>query len=531
MARNRISLLTGASAGNIGCGRYHGASAGPLRRSDAGSRRRRCRAASGRRAAREETMAAATSEDLLALFDQAPLNRRYWVTFILMSAVFVFDFFDFLVVGYLLAVVGPHWHLTYGQSAVILYSGGLGAIIGALVFGAFSDAFGRKLQIVIGCLICAVSAALIAAIPEGGWWIFAILRFFVGVGLTAAVTPSLTMVVELTPTRHRTIATSFYLVFASAGGFLAPVVSAALLGPLGWRGVALVGFAPAIIAVLTWLLTPESVRWLVAKGRFAEARAEVARYLDLPLAAVPLPTVPPAAVPRGNLLDLLSQPRMFVETILIWGGSSTAGYGIYLWGPTIVALLLKVPVPQAAKYFIFVSGAGVFGKIIVTLVAPLMGRRLLGALWGFGGVVALAAAGYFNNVLIGGMPLLIVLLCCSTFCAEGGFANLAPYTVESYGVRMGARSSGLGQTANGVGKIIGPLSLALIAGTGNIVSPHATQEAVFPAFLFLAFCMLLVGLSFAVLGVETHGRAIALGAGEEEVAAATHSAAAGGEAN
>jgi len=43
--------------------------------------------------------------------------------------------------------------------------------------------------------------------------------------------------------------------------------------------------------------------------------------------------------------------------------------------------------------------------------------------------------------------------------------------------------------------------------------------------------MLLVGLSFAVLGVETHGRAIALGAGEEEVAAATHSAAAGGEAN
>jgi len=247
-----------------------------------------------------------TSEDLLALFDSAPLNRRYWVAFALMSAVFVYDFFDFLVVGYLLAQVAPEWHLTYGQSAVILYSGGVGAILGALVFGALSDAWGRKQQIVIGTFICAFSAGLIAAIPEGAWWLFAILRFFVGIGLTAAVTPSLTVVVELTPTRHRTIATSFYVVFASAGGFLAPLISAALLGPFGWRGVAVVGFGAAVIGVLVWLYTPESVRWLAAKGRFEEARAEVARHLDLPLQSVPLPAVPPTTVPSGNLLDLLS---------------------------------------------------------------------------------------------------------------------------------------------------------------------------------------------------------------------------------
>ena len=30
-----------------------------------------------------------TSDDLLALFDAAPLNRRYWVAFILLSALFV----------------------------------------------------------------------------------------------------------------------------------------------------------------------------------------------------------------------------------------------------------------------------------------------------------------------------------------------------------------------------------------------------------------------------------------------------------
>jgi len=451
-----------------------------------------------------------TSSDLLALFDNAPLNRRYWTIFILMSAVFVFDFFDFLVVGYLLAAVAREWHLTYGQSAIILYSGGIGAIVGAVVFGAFADAWGRKQQMVIGTFICAMSSGLIAFIPEGSWLLFAVLRFFVGVGLTAAVTPSLTVVVELTPTRYRTIATSFYVVFASAGGFLAPAISAAIMGPYGWRRVALLGFVALIIGVLVWLFTPESVRWLAAKGRFAEARAEVARHLGLPLDRVPLPTMPPTAPPRGNLLDLWSQPRMFWETILIWGGSSTAGYGVYLWGPTIVALLLGVPVPKAAAYFVFVSAAGMTGKIVVTLIAPLIGRRVLGVVWGFGGTVALALAGYYNSVFGGGVPLMVVLMCASTFCIEGGFSNLAPYTVESYGVSLGARSSGLGQTANGFGKIIGPLSLALIAGTSQLVSPQQTAEAVFPAFLFLAFCMAPVGLSFLFLGVETHGKAMVL---------------------
>ena len=140
-----------------------------------------------------------------------------------------------------------------------------------------------------------------------------------------------------------------------------------------------------------------------------------------------------------------------------------------------------------------------------------MGRRLLGVVWGFGGVFALGAAGYFNSVLIGSVPLIVVLLAASAFCIDGSFSNLAPYTVESYGVRLGARASGLGQTANGVGKILGPLSLALIAGTANVVSPKATEGAMFPAFMFLAFGMLLVGLSFAILGRETHGRPIALG--------------------
>jgi len=458
-------------------------------------------------------MAVQTSDDLLALFDGAPLNRRYWVTFALMSGVFLLDFFDFFLIAFVMSVIGREWHLTYGQGALILYGAGVGAIIGSLVWGSLSDLFGRKMQTVTGTFICGISAGLIGLVPDGAWVLLAVLRFFVGFGLAAGVTPALTMVVELTPTRWRTGITSFFVVFASAGTLLASFTAATLLEAFGWRGVAMTGFVAVVIGLLVWIFVPESVRWLTAKGRFAEARAEVAKQLELSLDSVPLPTTRPAAQPRASLTELFSvNPRLFWQTILIWGGSSTAAYGYYLWGPTIVALALHVEPAQAAKYFIYVSGTGVIGKIIVSLIAPLLGRRALGVLFGFVAVICLAFAGYYNGALVGGFPLFVILVAASAFFVEGGFSNLAPYTVEQYGVSLGARSSGLGQAANGVGKILGPLALALLAGSDNIIAPKATEAAVFPAFVFLGATMLAVALAYLFLGVETHGRAISLGA-------------------
>jgi MFS transporter, putative metabolite:H+ symporter len=457
-------------------------------------------------------MAEQTSENLLAMFDSAPLNARYWTTFIVMSGVLVLDFFDFFLIAFVMSVIGPEWHLTYGQGALILYGAGVGAIAGSLVSGSLGDVFGRKMQTVLGTLICGICAGSIGLLPTGAWEALAVLRFLVGFGLAAGVTPALTIVVEQTPTRWRTGMTSFFVVFASAGTLLAGFTSATLLHAFGWRGVAMTGFGAIAVGLLAWALVPESVRWLTAKGRFAEARAGVAKQLGLPLSSVPLPTIPPTVQPRASLTELFSvNPRLFWQTILIWGGSASAVYGYYLWGPTIIALALQVEPAQAAKYFVYVSGTGVVGKIVVSLIAPKIGRRSLGIVFGFMAGIILVLAGYFNAALIGGFPVFILLIAASAFFAEGGFSNLAPYTVEQYGVNLGSRSSGLGQAANGVGKILGPLALALLAGSDNIIAPKATAAAVFPAFVFLGGTMLAVMLAFVFLGVETHGRAISLG--------------------
>jgi putative MFS transporter len=451
-----------------------------------------------------------TSEDLLTLFDHAPLNRDYWTSFALLAAVYMFDFFDFFLIAFILAVIGPQWHLTYGQAALILYGSGFGAIVGSLVWGSLGDAFGRKMQTVSGTLICGVSAGLIGFLPTGAFVLLAILRVFVGFGLAAAITPALTIVVEMTPTRWRTGMTTFFVLSASAGPFLASSVAAAFLPALGWRGLAMFGFLPIAIGVLVWLFVPELVRWLTAKGRYDEARTRVAHHLGLSLEKVPLPTVPPAAPPRASLVELYSRPRLFWQNLIAWGCSTTAAFGYLLWGPTIVALALKTPVPQAAKYFVYVTATAIVGRGLVALIVQRIGRRLVGIVFAVLAAVALGVAGYLHAVVIGGLPMFVVAVAIAAFFVDGGLGNIAPYTIEQYGVRLGSGASGLGHAAAGIGKIAGPLALALIAGSGNLIKPQATADAVFPAFLLLAVNMLAVALAFAFLAVEMHRRAMPL---------------------
>jgi putative MFS transporter len=60
----------------------------------------------------------------------------------------------------------------------------------------------------------------------------------------------------------------------------------------------------------------------------------------------------------------------------------------------------------------------------------------------------------------------------------------------------------------GIGKIIGPIGLALIVGSSNIVKPDVTIAAIVPCFLYLGAWSALAGFAYAFIGFETKGRSI-----------------------
>jgi MFS transporter, putative metabolite:H+ symporter len=454
-----------------------------------------------------------TPADLAATYDRAPIGARYWRTFSLLAATQMLDFFDFFIIIYLVVAIGPSWKLTFGQTAVILLSPGVGAVIGALVWGFYADKWGRKPLIVLGTYICAAASASVAAVPDGNWILLALLRFGVGFGLAASATPTGALIVEYTPTRLRTFAGSFIVVANSVGILLAGTTFAVLMGLLGWRGVAALGILPAVVGTLVWIFVPESFRWLISAGRPADARRSVAAALNVRPDTLPMPWVLQAAKQPGGLLDLFSDLRRTALVGLVWFGASTAFYGVYQWGPTIFAQLFKAP--EAAKLFVWVSVVGVAGKILFSVLPQWIGRRRSGELMGYGGALGLVLTGWFHGSVFLGVPAFVVLLMAADLFFEGGLSNIAPYSVEVFGVRLGARAVGLQQAANAIGKIIGPVVLALIAGTSNYVTPQATEAAVFPAFVFFAICSFAVGLCFTLIPMETHGKPLQMDAGPD----------------
>ena len=115
-------------------------------------------------------------------------------------------------------------------------------------------------------------------------------------------------------------------------------------------------------------------------------------------------------------------------------------------------------------------------------------------------------AGYIHSVFVGGVSMFYLLIVAQRFFGDASYAIIGPYTAEIWPAHLRASGMGVGYGTGNIGKVIGPLGLALIVGTSNYVHPQATLEAIVPALLYLAFWYFQAAVAFWLLGFETRGR-------------------------
>jgi putative MFS transporter len=448
---------------------------------------------------------------LLPMLDAAPLSARYWLLITLLVLGLIFELYDFFIAGFIVSAIAPDWHLTFGQTSCILVSAGLGAIAGSLAFGRLADQFGRKFSLVGAGLLCSASAGAIALVPAGDWLTFSLLRFLVGVGYGGASVTQLAMIVEFTPTRLRTLFSSILLAPVAVGMLLASLTFAVYLPFLGWRGVAALGAAPALISLALWRVCPESIRWLTSKGRFDEARQTASRFLGIPEARIP--AFKPSAVhsqSRSPLRELWADRRRFWLVALVYFGFNITITGCYLYGPVMIAQTYDITPRDAAFQFVYVSLVGALGRVIFAIVPHFWGRVRAGQISCLGAASAMVGAAIFHDLFVGGVPLLLIFLIGGALFWDGGVAAISPYAAEIFPVNMAARGLGLAQAASGVGKFFSPFILALMAGSSSLITPQATTAVVVPAFLFFAGGSLLAAIVLTVWGREPHGEPLTL---------------------
>jgi len=420
------------------------------------------------------------------------------------------EFYDFFIIGFVLAFVAGSWKVTYGQSAIILLSSGIGAILGAGFWGWLADRVGRRKVLISSIVNFSLATGILALTPENGWIFLSVFRFFVGVGVGGLYCVILPLVQEFMPSSKRGMVGGLVTAAVPLGLGLGAFLGAYLAPVLGWRGLFAVGLLPAGVILLVRAWMPESPHWLAGAGRLREARESVAWALEVDAEKIPLVAAPSeAAQAPVRWLELFHYPRSLT---IAWLGNLAAQTGIYgltLWAPTLLVQQLHITPMRAASLMIACSVSAFVGRVSFSYLSDALGRRASGALFGFAAAVLIVVASYLRNEFLGAVSVFWLVLVVAYFFADGGFAIVGPYAAEVWPSRLRASGMGSAYGFGGIGKIIGPLGLALIVGSSNVIKPEASVAKMVPAFLYLAGWYAIAGLVYGVFGIETRNRTIA----------------------
>src|SRR5207253_2292472 len=159
------------------------------------------------------------------------------------------EFFDYFLIGFVLAfLIGP-WKLTFGQSAVVLMSSGIGAIMGAYVWGWLADRIGRRKVFIGTVLNFSIATGLLYFTPDNGWIYLSVMRFFVGLGVGGLYCVDLPLVQEFMPSSKRGWVGGLVTCVIPLGVGLGALMGA-LVGSGDWRLLFAIGVLPALVGAL-----------------------------------------------------------------------------------------------------------------------------------------------------------------------------------------------------------------------------------------------------------------------------------------
>ncbi|CAJ0793743.1 Putative niacin/nicotinamide transporter NaiP [Ralstonia mannitolilytica] len=238
---------------------------------------------------------------------------------------YAMDGFDLLILGFMLPAISAALALSPSQSGALVTWTLVGAVAGGIVFGALSDVYGRVRVLTWTIVLFAVFTGLCAFAQ--GFSDLLVYRTIAGIGLGGEFGIGMALAAEAWPAHKRARVSSYVALGWQAGVLLAALLTPLLLPLIGWRGMFVLGMAPALVA------------WLVRKT-LHEPEVFV-RRVD-------------TAGRKRNAFKLLvadvRTTRTSVGIVVLCAVQNFGYYGIMIWMPTYLSKTLGFSLTKSALW-------------------------------------------------------------------------------------------------------------------------------------------------------------------------------------
>lgn len=360
---------------------------------------------------------------------------------------YAMDGFDLLILGFMLPAISAALALTPSQSGALVTWTLIGAVAGGIVFGALSDVYGRVRVLTWTIVLFAVFTGLCAFAQ--GFQDLLVYRTIAGIGLGGEFGIGMALAAEAWPAHKRARVSSYVALGWQSGVLLAALLTPMLLPFIGWRGMFVLGMAPALVA------------WLV-RNKLHEPEVFVRNRA--------------AARQKSNAFRLLvadaRTTRTSVGIVILCAVQNFGYYGIMIWLPTYLGKTLGFSLTKSAVWTSvtvlgMMAGICVFGHL-----ADRIGRKPTFLIFQAGAVAMVltyarltdpvamlwagAVMGMFVNGMIGGYGALI----------SEAYPTAARATAQNVLFNIGRAIGGFGPVA--IGSLAAaysfPVAIALLAG-------------------------------------------------------------------
>lgn len=431
-----------------------------------------------------------------AVADTAPGavdRRRFLIRLTAVSSGGMFiDGYVLGIVGTVITAIASDLHMSAIGEGLIGAAALIGIFAGGPLGGWLADRFGRKPMFTADLAVFVVGSVL-QFMVDTSWQLF-LVRLLMGIAIGAEYSIAWPLMAEFAPARLRGRCMSFAEV-AWYVGFVAAFIVGYLMTTVldaDWRIVLGTSTFPAVILFLGRLGVPESPRWLMSKGRIAEAERIADAWIEDGADRDDIT----GEQQRSGTFGSLFSPQHLRTTIFIsvfWFCAVTPYFAIATFSASVLSQYGLGEDGLAGA--IGVNGVALAGVVVSFLLIERVGRRRLIIPQQWACAVVLVLIGAWTSAPAGiVLSCFLIFACCNAMCTAltGVYpAEVLPTEIRGIGTGFATAVSRVGA---GVGTFLFPLSMQdLGAGTTMLIAA--------------AICVLGAALSQA-LAPETVGRGL-----------------------